>query len=121
MIMRKLEILVFTALVILVVIILLGWGAWHLVSTYVSVDVARVWALAATILLPVALVTGRSLGFTESRGRLDGIDKGMERLTKAAEVMRPIVRQPRYSQPPMWRPQETIIIPRLASGGEEEL
>ena len=72
------------ALLLLAVIAGVGWAIWSLTTIYVSPTAARAWALVATVLLPVTLVTGYTWGQTESRGRLRGIDQGIERVVKAA-------------------------------------
>ena len=57
--------------------------AWRAMA-HVSPDGARAWALGATILLligvPAAARAGYRLGRIEARGKLDGIDAGVERV-----------------------------------------
>lgn len=60
------------------------WGTWQLVSTYISPDLARAWALVATVMLPVVAIASYRLGHIESRGVLTGIDTGVNRVTRAA-------------------------------------
>ena len=62
----------------------LAWAVWTLAETYVSPTAARAWALAATILLPVVGRACYHLGQTEARGKLSGIDAGIDRVTRAA-------------------------------------
>ena len=72
---------------ILVLLWLLGlaiWGVWQLVSIYVSPTWTRIWALIATALIPVAGWACFNLGLTENRGRLAGIDAGIDRVVKSA-------------------------------------
>jgi hypothetical protein len=102
------------------------WGIWELVSTYVPPGWTRAWALIATVLLPMAFGIGYNLGLTESRGKLRGIDAGIERVTRAAAAaidlratsarkMRQAQREPPVVLPPL--PGPTIIErPQIESG-----
>lgn len=57
--------------------------AWHGMSQ-VEEEGLRIWALVATLLLPVAGWTGYRLGHTEARGRMQGIDDGLDKVVSAA-------------------------------------
>jgi hypothetical protein len=62
---------------------LLGWLVWTAMSQ-VSPNVARIWALMATVLVPVGVYAGWRLGRLEARGRLDGIDQAINKVMGAA-------------------------------------
>lgn len=101
------------ALLLLAVIAGVGWAIWSLTTIYVSPTAARAWALVATVLLPVTLVTGYTWGQTESRGRLRGIDQGIERVVKAAataiDLRATSVRATRQAG----QPEPPIVLPPL--------
>jgi hypothetical protein len=113
-------------LVILGLVALIAWAIWELVSTYVSPTVARVWALIVTVLLPMVFGIGYNLGLTESRGKLRGIDAGVDRVVKAAAAaidlratsarkMRQAQAEPPVVLPPL--PAPTIVErPQIDSG-----
>lgn len=105
------------AMVALALVVLAGWGIWELVSL-VPPDWARVWAIAATLFLPIVGWGCWELGQTESKGKLHGIDAGIERVTRAAstaiDLRATSVRKMRQAQtdspvvlPPL---PETIIV-----------
>jgi hypothetical protein len=73
---------------VLFLLILAGlcWLAWRLTASLEPV-VLRAWALLATIAIPLALWLGYRLGHTEARGRLQGIDDGLGRVTAAAATV----------------------------------
>jgi hypothetical protein len=111
------------ALVGLVMVVL---GAWWLVNTFVSADVARVWALLATAALPLVAWVAHRLGHVEARGHVAGIDAGVNKVMAAAQdtaalrvnVAR-VMRQPEGSgRPIVVLPQEPEFRdpPRLQSG-----
>lgn len=71
-------------LVLLALVALAGWGVWELVLAYVSPSWTRAWALIATALVPIAFLAGRSMGLTEAKGQIKGLDQGISRVLKAA-------------------------------------
>jgi len=77
---RAFIILIVGAMIVLAV---LGLLAWKLMEN-VEPDTARAWALVATVLLPAAAWLGYRLGHTEARGRLKGIDDGLDKVVSAA-------------------------------------
>lgn len=111
----KLSIILALLLLFLLAVGLAVWGAWELVSTYVSAPAARAWALIATVLLVPAFILGKNWGQTEARARLKGIDQGVERVAQAGDTMlgmreraARIVRR-RYVQPaPVMLPPYTV-------------
>jgi len=60
------------------------WIAWTLAETYVSPALTRFWALSATALILIVAWASYNLGQLEAKGKLDGLDLGVERVTKAA-------------------------------------
>jgi hypothetical protein len=61
-------------------VIVLAWRG----MSHVEADAARAWALVATLLLPLGIWIGYRLGHTEAKGRLRGIDDGLDRVVHAA-------------------------------------
>ena len=60
-----------------------GWLVWKVVLL-VPPNAARIWALAATALLPVVSWASWWFGNTEARGRLAGIDQAVDKVMSAA-------------------------------------
>lgn len=54
-----------------------GWGAWRAMQ-HVKPNQARLWAMLATVALPVVTWIGWYFGHTEARGRLEGIDQAFD-------------------------------------------
>lgn len=132
----KMELKGFGMFMIVLVFLLGGilWGVWHLVATYISPTMARLWALVATALLPVIGVASYRLGQNESRGVMYGIDAGIERVGKAAAQaidMRAsqarVIREVRQATPAAYtvelpRPEPAITVrPQLQSGEPVDL
>jgi len=130
--MGNLESLVVLAVGGLALLIVGIFALWRFFCVFVSPDWTRAIALLAMALIPV---TGRAfylLGLTESRGKLRGIDAGINRVTKAAataidlratsaRAMRQAVRP---DPPVVMLPQVQTIIrakPQLNSGEVVEL
>lgn len=120
------------ALLLLLVMAGASWAAWELASTCVSPTAARAWALLATALLPVAARAGYALGQSESRGKLVGIDAGIERVTKAAataidlratsaRAMRQARQPPVMQAPTILPPLEYVERPQLPGGDAIDL
>jgi len=65
-------------------LILLGWAVWAFFRAYISPDWTRMIAIAGLVFLPVVGWACYNMGLTESKGKLKGIDAGIERVTKAA-------------------------------------
>lgn len=63
---------------------LLGWGLWTLAEKFVSPGLTRFWALLATVLIPLVAGSFYWLGQIEARGKVAGLDLGIEKVTRAA-------------------------------------
>jgi len=70
-------------LLAVLVLALALWGAWRGMQS-VPPRTARLWALVATLALPVAIAFGWWAGHTEARGRLEGIDQALDKAMGAA-------------------------------------
>jgi len=113
---RRLESLaltLFLGAVLLAIAAGAGWGIWELMCL-VPPTWARLWAIVATILIPVVGVTCWRAGNIENKGRLAGIDDGLDRVTRAATMavdMRQaqvrVTRQVRQQQP-----ESSVILPQ---------
>lgn len=68
----------------LVGLVLVGWAVWVFFRACISPDWTRLIAICGLVSLPVVGWACYNLGLTESRGKLKGIDAGIERVTKAA-------------------------------------
>ncbi len=66
------------------VLVGLTLGVWWLMSTYVSAELARLWAMVVTALLPITGWLGYRLGQQEARGKVAGIDAGISQVMAAA-------------------------------------
>ncbi len=99
------------------------WLCW-LAMLQVPANVARVWALAATLLIPAAGFGAWKLGRIEARSRLAGIDQGVDKVMRAAHQaadvrvgtvrsMREATSKPQQPVPPAPElpalPQPTVI------------
>ena len=100
------------------------WLVWR-GMLLVPANTARLWALLATALLPAATWAGWYFGHTEARGRLAGIDAGIDRVmgaaTKAAGLQVSAARAMRrpVPDPPVVVLPDVEIVPRqLHSGGD---
>ena len=70
-------------LVVALVLGALGYGiAWGM--SYVGLTAARVWAVLATLGLPLCMWIGIRIGNNGARAHLRGIDDGLEKVSKAA-------------------------------------
>ena len=108
------------AVVILIVVIigLLCWLIWQ-GMLQVSPNAARLWALLATVALPGVAWAGWWFGHTEARGRLAGIDQGVDKLMGALSqaaglrvgTARAMRRPAMYTQPPMVVLPEVEMLP----------
>jgi hypothetical protein len=92
---------------LLVIVALTCLGVWKLTVTYVSPTLARAWALIATLVIPVAFAVGNHWGHAESKGRLKGIDQGIEKVVKAATVATRPQRQVQIVE----QPRQRLILP----------
>jgi len=107
----------------------LGGGAWWLVQEHVGADAARLWALLATVGLPVVLAVGYWLGRVESRGLVAGLDTGigkaMDAASKTANLRVNVLRATQRPVPPApLDPRQVVIIPAPApamGGGDDVL
>jgi len=119
--MRNIIVSVVGGMVILAVGVALAW--WGM--SYVSGDVARMWALLATVALPLVAWAGWYFGHTEARGVLHGLDKGVDKmfggLSKAAGLGVTTSRQmPQVTQaPPVAVLPDVEIVQRYVSNGGE--
>ena len=59
-------------------------GLWALVSV-LSPGVLRAWPVLSIILMPVIFFAGWRLGTRDARAHLSGLDKGIDKVMKAAE------------------------------------
>ena len=76
---------IFATLLALGLVIGVGLLAWHGMER-VNPDGARAWALAVTVVLPGVFWAGWRMGHTEAKGRLRGIDDGLDKIVKAADL-----------------------------------
>ncbi len=61
------------------VLVLAIWLCWR-AMLQVPADTARVWAIVATLLIPIAAYTAWRLGLIEARSRLAGIDQAVNKV-----------------------------------------
>lgn len=69
---------------VLVAVALGSWAIWAFFTAYISPVWTRVWAIAFTVAVPVVGRLCYTLGLTESRGKLVGIDQGIDKVYGAA-------------------------------------
>lgn len=113
-------------LILAFVTLAMGAGICYLIwqaMSQVPLDTARLWALLATVLLPVVAWAGWWFGHTEARGRLAGIDQAVDKVMGAAskaaglrvetsrQMQRSVVREP----PVVVLPDVEIVQRRLPS------
>jgi len=127
---KKREVQALFGLIILALaaLVLLAWAAWLFFETYISPDWTRIIALVGLVALPITGWLCYSLGLTEAKGKLVGIDLGINKVVRAAsetinlrstaaramrDASRPEVRLPQI--PPM------IITRRQLSDGNGEV
>lgn len=65
------------------VLALAVWLCWR-AMLQVPADTARVWALVATLLIPIVAYTAWRLGLIEARSRLAGIDQAVNKVMDVA-------------------------------------
>lgn len=68
----------------LAILVLAAWLVWQFFETYISPTWTRVIAIVSMASLPVVGWACYNLGLTEAKGKLKGIDAGIERVTRAA-------------------------------------
>lgn len=115
--MKNTIVMVVGAVVILAGVVTLAW--WGM--GFVSPNAARLWALLATVALPLAVWAGWWFGHTEARGKLSGFDNAIDRmfggLTKASGLGTKADEQARRIQPPsVVILPDVEIIPRQLNG-----
>ena len=98
------------------------WGIWE-VTLFVPPDAARVWALVATALLPVAVFVTWKVTLKYAAGLVRGIDTGIGAVSKAgaeAANLRVHVHHAlrQKEQPTVVLPDVQILPRQLASGGQ---
>jgi hypothetical protein len=71
------------AVAITAILALIGWLCWRAMLE-VPADTARVWAIVATLLVPVVAYVAWRLGLIEARSRLDGIDQAVNKVMDVA-------------------------------------
>lgn len=111
---RELQAMVGLMFLGLAVLALFGWAIWLFFKSYISPDWTRLLAIAGLVSSPLVGWACYNLGLTEARGKLGGIDAGIERVTKAAaaaidlratsaKVMREVAKPPGLIlQPPVY-------------------
>ena len=101
---------------------LAGWGIWELMLL-VPPNAARLWALAATALLPVTSWATWRLALRYAAGLEHGIDKGIDKVARAGaeaanlrvHVHHALRQQP--EPPQVILPQVEIVPRRQLTGG----
>jgi hypothetical protein len=98
------------------------WGIWE-VTLFVPPNAARVWALVATALLPVAVFVTWKVTLKYAAGLVRGIDTGIGAVSKAgaeAANLRVHVHHAlrQKEQLPVVLPDVQILPRQLASGGQ---
>ena len=98
------------------------WGIWEM-TLFVPPDAARVWALVATALLPVAVFVTWKVTLKYAAGLVRGIDTGIGAVSKAgaeAANLRVHVHHAlrQKEQPTVVLPDVQILPRQLASGGQ---
>lgn len=98
------------------------WGIWE-AALFVPPNVARVWALTTTALLPVTIFVTWRLATRYAVGVVHGIDAGIDKVAKAGRQAADLnihVRQQtaKPTTPAIVLPQVEIIPRQLASGGQ---
>jgi len=83
---RELQALVGIAFLSLAVLALFGWAIWLFFETYISPTWTRAIAILALVSLPVVGWACYNLGLTEVKGKLKGIDQGIDKVVKAASA-----------------------------------
>lgn len=115
----------------LVVVVLAGgvvygicYGLWYAMG-YVPGNTARLWALLATVALPVVAVITWRLALRYERGLVKGLDLGVGQVAKAGKDAATLrvgvhnaVKKPPQPQPSQWQVElpQTEIFPRLSDG-----
>jgi putative flippase GtrA len=101
------------------------WLLWR-GMLLVPPNAARVWALVATALLPIVGRAGWWFGHSEARGRLAGIDQGVDRmmgaLARAAGLQVSTARaihRPVAQEPPVVVLPDVEIVQRQLHRGED--
>lgn len=121
-----------TALTFLALAIILPvaglWGIWSLFESYISPEWTRAIAIFAIVLLPVVIWASYHVGLTESKGKLRGIDQGVERVMRtAAEAIdlratsARVMRQAAQPEPPpvVVLPEPVFTVRQLMHGEVE--
>ncbi|MBU0490451.1 MAG: hypothetical protein KKA73_21530 [Chloroflexi bacterium] len=108
---------------------LAGVGLLAFIIANTSPIDARMWAFLATLGMPLGGLAGYWLGRVEARGRVAGIDQGIERVSRAANDTATLrvnvahaMRAPAQSPATIIElPTEPVFrdVPRLPSGVEE--
>jgi hypothetical protein len=89
----------FGILLTLLVIVGVIYSIWHFGMKRVPPDVARLWAMLATAMLPVTAVLFWWFGNTEARGRMKGIDDAVDKMMGTAIKAANAQSQPQPQQP----------------------
>jgi hypothetical protein len=71
------------AAVVVGALALIIWLCWR-AMLQVPADTARVWAIVATLLIPIVAYTAWRLGLIEARSRLAGIDQAVNKVMDVA-------------------------------------
>ena len=127
---RELQALVGLTFLGLAVLALFGWAIWLFFKSYISPDWTRMLAIVGLVSLPVVGWVCYNLGLTEARGKLGGIDAGIDKVVRAAsaaidlratsaKVMREASRPPEVALPQI--PTTIITRGRLTDGEVVEI
>ena len=113
----------------LVILGFAGWGLWTLAEEFVSPGLTRAWAFVATALIPPVAGAAYWLGQAEARGKIAGVDLGVERVTRAAgttvDLRTSATRQYREAAkpepPPVVLPDPQFSVRQIVDGEVVEL
>ena len=106
---HKVSTWLFIIVLVIMAIVTTGWLLWRGMSK-VPPDTARLWALVATVLIPISAWLAWYFGHIEVKGRLAGIDQAVDKVMLAAARTAgiPIYRRPYTSRNPY------IVMPNVA-------
>jgi len=114
-------------LLALAIVFAAGWAAWHYAISRIPADIARVWAVLATLFwLPLSVVM-YFFGAREVQGFMRGADAMTDRmmghLARFQETNRKAANDMRSSEsePPAYVQGSSILEPRDGRGGRAEL
>lgn len=122
---QKTKGVILLALMVLTPCGLLGWGLWFLIKP-LSLGAVRMWAISATLALPIVAFVGWIFGRREAAVKMDGLTTGVQEVTKAAREVADIKGElaGKMRQPPVQiavAPQLPRVMHRELTDGEGEV